>query len=90
MKEAGKYKTLNHIDYIAGEQFNYQWSRKHIDAVKAMYREGYDIRDITDKLRKTKFGDIEVFLLIADLICRGYLEERTGKVFGNREVEHGT
>jgi hypothetical protein len=79
---ADRYRHEKLKEYIAGEQFDYCWTKRQIERVKQMYTDGCDIRDIADKVRKTEYGDIEVFLLLADLICKGKLEEREGKIFG--------
>jgi hypothetical protein len=88
MKEvAGRYRHEKVTDYVAGEQFDYCWTKRHIERVKQMYSDGYDIRDIADKVRKTEYGDLEVFILLADLICKDKLEEREGKLFGKETQE---
>ena len=86
-REGIHFNTATSVDYISGEQFDYRWSNEQIKTVKRMYQNGYDIRDMSDTVRKTKFGDVEVFILLADLICRDKLQQRECWIYGNKTSE---
>ncbi|MGM0437525.1 MAG: hypothetical protein ACQEQD_04570 [Bacillota bacterium] len=66
-------------DYIALLELDFSWRKETVEEVKELWKEGYIISYIADKINRE--GD-EVFLLLMDLARKGEIEKRENGIFG--------
>lgn len=71
--------------HTACEDLDFIWLQSEIEIFRKMWKDGYHIIDIADKLERVVD---EVGILVIDQVRRGRIHERTGGYAGTRQIEY--